>query len=223
MEQHLVEIDEDQQVQLPTLRVLAIVAGTVCSIIAAFYVGGPALGMADASLCAGLLVLMAIRLAPRLPIVPPPARDGRAHLLLVASEPLEDGPAIDLVIEAAGGEDDGAGGAEVLVLAPHRPRFAERWASDLDRGQQRAQDCLVLTVASLAKAGIDATARVGDEDVVQAVDDQLQSYPATEVVLVDRPGDGVAESAAASQLRSRLRVPFTHLVEASPGARTAAL
>jgi hypothetical protein len=218
MEQLLVEIEDDRGLRLPTLRVVAIVAGTVGSIIAAFYLGGPALGMADASLCAGLLVLMAVRLEPRLPIVPPAARDGRAHLLLVASEPLEGGAAIDRVIEATGG----GSGVEVLVLAPHQPRFAERWASDLDRGQQRAQRSLVLTVASLAKAGIDATARVGDEDVVQAVDDQLRNYPATEVVLVDRPADGTAESAAARQLRSRLRIPFTHLVDMAPRARTAA-
>lgn len=222
MEQRPIEIVSDQEDHLPSIRTFGIVAGTLVSIIAAFYVGGPPLGMAIASLCAGLLVAMAVRNAPLLPIVPPPARDGRAHLLLVASEPLESSPAIDRVLEAAGGDEEGE--ADVLVLAPNRPRFAERWASDLDRGQRRAQECLVLTVASLAKAGIDARARVGDEDVVQAVDDQLRSYPATEVVLVDRHGDGPAESAAARQLRSRLQVPFTHLVDvATPGARTAAL
>jgi len=218
MERRPIDNVGSQEDHLPAIRTFAIVSGTLVSIIAAFYVGGPPLGMAIASLCAGLLVVMAARSVPLLPIVPPTARDGRAHLLLVASEPLESGPAIDRVLEAAGG--DGEADAEILVLAPNRPRFTERWASDLDRGQRRAQDTLVLTVASLAKAGIDATARVGDEDVVQAVDDQLQSYPATEVVLVDdRPGDG---STVARQLRSRLRVPFTHLVDASR-ERTAAL
>lgn len=221
MKERRIEIADDQEEHLLGVRAIAIVAGTVVSIVAAFYVGGPPLGMADASLCAGLLIVMAIRHAPHLPIVPPPARDGRAHLLLVANEPLEGSPTIDRVVEVAGGGD--GSDAEVLVLAPNRPRFAERWTSDLDRGQRRAQDTLVLTVASLAKAGIDATARVGDEDVVQAVDDQLQSYPATEVVLVDRAGEGSAESPAARQLRSRLRVPFTHLVEAPTGARTATL
>ena len=46
------------------------------------------------------------------------------------------------------------------------------------------------TVAALAKAGVKAEARVGDEDVVQAVEDQLQTFPATEVVLVSADGDG---------------------------------
>jgi len=217
MRERRIEIADGREEHLLGVRAIAIVAGTVVSIVAAFYVGGPPLGMADASLCAGLLIVMAIRHPPHLPIVPPPARDGRAHLLLVASEPLESSPAIDRVVAAAGG--DGGSEAEVLVLAPNRPRFAERWTSDLDRGQRRAQDTLVLTVASLAKAGIDATARVGDEDVVQAVDDQLQSYPATQVVLVDGPGDGAT---AARQLRSRLRVPFVHLVDA-PREQTVAL
>jgi hypothetical protein len=64
-------------------------------------------------------------------------------------------------------------------------------------------------VAALAKAGVAAEARVGDEDIVQAVEDQLQSYPATEVVLVS--GEGEAEREAAAALRSRLRAEFHHV------------
>ncbi|MCL4287933.1 MAG: hypothetical protein KJ006_09850, partial [Thermoleophilia bacterium] len=57
-----------------------------------------------------------------------------------------------------------------------------------------------------------------DEDPVQAVDDQLRSYPATQVVLVDHPG--TRSSGAARQLRARLRVPFLHLIDvpAEPAA-----
>jgi hypothetical protein len=67
----------------------------------------------------------------------------------------------------------------------------------------------VMTVAALAKAGVAAEARVGDEDIVQAVEDQLQSYPATEVVLVSGEGDDAEEAAA--ELRSRLRAEFHHV------------
>jgi hypothetical protein len=182
------------------------------------YLGGPGLAMAMGSLAASLLVVMAIRLAPRLPIVPPSARDGRPHLLLVANEPLEGSAAIDRVVAATGAEGGQSPDAEVLVLAPNRPRFVERWASDTERGERQAQRCLVLTLAALAKAGIPATARIGDEDPVQAVDDQLRNYPATQVVLVDHPG--THSSGAAQQLRSRLQVPFLHLVDvpAEPAA-----
>jgi hypothetical protein len=190
-----------------------IIAAISVSMVAGAYLGGPGLAMAMGSLAAGLLVVMAIRLAPRLPIEPPPARDGRTHLLLVANEPLESPAAIDRVVAAAGSGDGQPGEAEVLVLAPNRPRFVERWASDTERGERQAQRCLVLTLAVLAKAGIAATARIGDEDPVQAVDDQLRSYPATQVVLVDHPGSH--SSGAARQLRSRLRVPFLHLVDSA--------
>jgi hypothetical protein len=198
---------------------LIIVAITV-SMVAGSYLGGPGLGMAMGAAAVAALVVMAIRQAPLLPIEPPPARDGRPHLLLVASAPLESPAAIDRVLAAAGAEDGHGPDAEVLVLAPNRPRFVERWASDTERGERQAQQRLVITLASLAKAGIAASARVGDEDPVQAVDDQLRSYPATQVILVDHAGP---ESAAADrQLRSRLRVPFLHLSDGDP-APTAAL
>ena len=76
--------------------------------------------------------------------------------------------------------DLGSGGddADVLVLAPARIGFLDRWASDVEGARQAAQENLVATVAALAKAGVEAEARVGDEDVVQAVEDQLQSFPA---------------------------------------------
>jgi hypothetical protein len=70
----------------------------------------------------------------------------------------------------------------------------------------------VLTLAALAKAGLAATARVGDEDGIQAVEDELRSYPATQVVMIGGRGDRSGD--VADQLRSRLRVPFLHLVEA---------
>ncbi len=77
----------------------------------------------------------------------------------------------------------------MLVLVPARIGFLDRWASDVEpRPARGAQEHLVATVAALAKAGIAAEARVGDEDVVQAIEDQLQSFPATEVVLVSGGG-----------------------------------
>jgi len=79
--------------------------------------------------------------------------------------------------------------------------------------RQRAQQHLVATVAALAKAGIVAEARVGDEDVVQAVEDQLQTFPATEVILIVGDGEEAEAAAAASaELESRLRPEFHRLV-----------
>jgi hypothetical protein len=103
--------------------------------------------------------------------------------------------------------------AEMLVLAPARISFLDRWASDLEPARRAAQRNLVLTVASLAKAGIAAEARVGDEDLVQAVEDQLRGFPASEVILVTgEAAEDEAGEAAAGELEARLQVVFSRVV-----------
>jgi hypothetical protein len=186
-----------------------IVAAIAVSIVGGFYLGGPGLGMAVGALAASSLLLMAARNPPTPPLVPAAPQDEREHLLVVVSEPLEDGDAIEQIAAAAHLSDD-AEEAEVLVLTPARNRFLDRWASDTQPGRERAQRDLVISLASLAGAGVDARASVGDEDLVQAVADQLRVYPATAVILVgalgrDRLGNAVGE------LRRRLRTPFWHL------------
>ena len=71
----------------------------------------------------------------------------------------------------------------------------------------------MISVASLARAGVVAEARVGDEDIVQAVEDQVGSYPATEVILVTAPdGEDPDAAHAAAELTARLRTGFRRLV-----------
>jgi hypothetical protein len=188
-----------------------IVKGIAVSIVGGFYFGGPGLGMAVGALAAATIIVMAVRKPPLRPIVPAPAPDLREHLLVVVDQPLEDGPAIERIAAASQPSDPDGPEPEVLVLAPTRNRFLDRWASDTRPGRERAQRSLVLSLASLAQAGVAATARVGDEDVVQTVTDQLREYPATEVFFVTDPG--AETSPAVEELRSRLHAPF-HLVKA---------
>lgn len=191
---------------------LPLIAGAlVLPIVGGFYVGGPAVGVAGGALTVLALLVVAARQRPRGPIQPASAPDLRRHLLLVVTCAVEDPEAVGRIAAAA--ELDGGGGgeeaAEVLVLAPAQIGFLDRWASDVEPARHRAQQRLVVTVAALAKAGIAAEARVGDEDVLQAVEDQLQTYPATDVVLVvggeeeARAADGVS-----TELESRLRARF---------------
>lgn len=192
-----------------------IVAGIAIAIIAAFYVGGPGMGMAEGSIVAGVIVVMAVRHPPLHPIVPAAATDFREHLLVVVDEPLEDGSAIERIAAASVPLDPADPEPEVRVVAPAHNRFLDRWACDVGPGRERAQRNLVLSLAALAGAGVDATAKIGDEDIVQTVTDQLQEYPATEVFLVaDAAGSGPAD--AVEELRSRLRVPFHNLRTATP-------
>ena len=133
--------------------------------------------------------MIAARQRPRGPIESAPADDARRHVLLVATLAVEEPGAVAEISRAA---ELGTvpGDVDVLVLAPARIRFLDRWASDVEPAREAAQRNLVATVAALAKAGVEAEARVGDEDVVQAVEDQLQTYPATDVVLVSARGRG---------------------------------
>lgn len=185
-----------------------IVAGIVVPIVGGFYVAGPGLGMAVGALAVVALVAIAARQRPRglIASVSPP--DDSRHVLLVAAGAVED-PADVSRIAAAAGLDGRNGEAEVLVLVPARIGFLDRWASDVEPARHRAQQHLVATVAALAKVGIAAEARVGDEDIVQATEDQLQSYPATEVVLVSGGAEDTDEAVA--ELRRRLQADFHHV------------
>lgn len=178
--------------------------------IAAFAFAGPALGVAVGALAAVAVVGVAARQYPREAILPPPAGDSRRHLLLVVSRPPDERTAAEVAVRAEARSEERD--AEVLVLAPARIGFLDRWASDLEPARRAAQRNLVLTVAALAKEGIAAEARVGDEDLVQAVEDQLR-FPATEVVLVTgTPAEDPGGETAAMELGERLHAGFSRLV-----------
>jgi hypothetical protein len=189
-----------------------IVAAIAVSIVGGFYLGGPGLGMAVGALAAAAIVVMAVRNPPTHPIAPPVAGDLRRHVLVLLSTALEDDEAIESLLHTVRPTLDDLAAPEVLVVAPSRHRFLDRWMSDMGPGRERAQRRLVLSLASLAKAGIEANARVGDEDVVQTAEDELRSFPATEVVLVTgAAGRDAAGDAAMADLGSRLEAPFRRL------------
>lgn len=192
------------------LPVLA--AAITVPIVLAFLLGGPGAGVLIGAIIAAGIIVVAVTQRPRGSIASVRPRDARPHLLVVASRPLDEAAALAAIlaeVSAEGSREE----ADVLVLAPARIGFLDRWASDLDAARRAAQKSLVITVASLAKAGVAAEARVGDEDLVQAVEDQLQSFPATTVVLVtDRAEEDPAAHAAAAELGSRLQADFHHVV-----------
>jgi len=193
--------------KLPLL-VLAIVV----SIVGAFLLGGPGVGVAIGALVAVLLLWVAARMRPRGGIGAAPDPTLRRRLLVVVSRPVED-PRTTAVIAAEAGIDGRRDLAEVMILAPARVGFLDRWASDLEPARRDAQKALVISVASLAKAGVVAEARVGDEDIVQAVEDQVGSFAATEVILVTASdAEDPAAASAAAELATRLRTGFRRLV-----------
>jgi hypothetical protein len=201
---------------VPAWRLPLIVTAIAVPIAFAFYLGGPAIGVAVGALAAVAIVAVAAKQRPRGAIEPPPSESRGRRFLIVLGDPLEDPEAVEQVVSAV---DGGAGRAAVMILAPARIGFLDRWASDVEAARRDAQRRLVISVASLAAAGVEAEARVGDEDVVQAVEDQLGSYPATEVILVSAPAEeNEAAAEAARELRKRLRIGFRWVVT-GPSAR----
>ena len=199
--------------KLPLL-VIAIVVPIVLGIL----VGGPEAGLALGALVAVVIVWVAVRMAPRGGIGESPDPQLRRRLLVVVSRPVED-PVTTAAIAGDAGVDGSRDLAEVMILAPARIGFLDRWASDLEPARREAQAALVISVASLAKVGVVAEARVGDEDIVQAVEDQVGSFKATEVILVTGSDDeDPAAAHAAAELARRLRTGFRRLVVGSESA-----
>lgn len=188
-----------------------IVAAIVVPVAAGFALAGPGLGVALGFAAAAAIAIYAARKAPRGRIETAAAHDARRHLLVVVLHELDEPRAIERVAAEAG-FDDPAVETEVRVLAPARSSALDRWATDVRRSRAEAQRKLVLSVAALGKARVAAEAAVGDENVVQAVEDELRSFPADEVVLVTGPAgaDRDAERAA-RELGERLAQPLVRV------------
>jgi len=178
-----------------------------------FAIGGPGFGIMLAGFCLVGLVVVVLRAAPSDPIGRSQHPELIQRLLIVTTFPIEDARTIEAVaeeVELGGIEPD----TEIRLLTPAASTFLDRWATDLRAARRRAQRDLVISIASLTLAGVDAGAQVGDEDLVQAVEDQMATFDATEVILVSRKGDGYDE--AAEILRRRLR-PVFRRVQLSAG------
>ena len=186
--------------QPPALLVILLVPAAI-----GFAIGGPGVGTSVAGLIFVALVVIVLRTKPFNPIGKPVYPELERRLLVVTTFPIEDARTIQLVadeIELGGINPE----SEIRILTPATNTFLNRWATDLKAARDRAQRDLVISVASLTLAGVDAEAQVGDEDLVQAVEDQLVTFDATEVILVTRTMED--NSVAAESLKERLRPLF---------------
>lgn len=150
-----------QALAVASWKLPLVVAAIAVPIIAAFYVS-PGLGLAAGALAALVIVVVAARQRPRGAIGRPVTQVGRRCLLVVATSPVEDQATIREISRIANEGAEIAG--DVLVISPARIGFLDRWASDVDGARREAQKRLVITVASLARAGLAAEARVGDDE-----------------------------------------------------------
>lgn len=177
-----------------------------------FIVAGPALGMAGGALAATGLAVIAARAKFDEPIEVASSTDRHYHMLVVVTASIDPSAAGEIAVRAEAGArrvaDDADDAIDVLVLAPVLNRGLTHWASDLGTALVKAQERLVVSLASLAAASIGGRGEVGDTDPLQAAEDTLCTFPAHEVVLVEERGSA---GRVLDELRRRLDRPVARL------------
>ncbi len=158
------------------------------------FVGFVFLGVEAGVLLAGLTLaaIIAVAVADRDDgrfEVAAPGPDTPGGVLVVVLAPIEDPRTAGVVAAIGDPSRPEAGERGLLVLAPARSRLLDRWTDDLEQARFESQRILTVSLATLAAAGIPAEGRVGDGDVVQATEDTLRTFAATEVAVVARGGE----------------------------------
>lgn len=180
-----------------------IVLAIAVPIAAGFLIAGPGLGVAVGALVGAVLIVVVARMRPETRIEVASSVDARHRLLVVALVAIEEPAAAAAIAQSA------VAGGEVLVLAPAFSSALDHWADDLRRAREQAQRRLVLSLGTLAAAGVEARGSVGDSDPVQAVEDSLREFAADEAILVAEPVEGKGPGARTlAELRSRLDLPL---------------
>ena len=102
----------------------------------------------------------------------------------------------------------------VRVICPtllSRVRFV---ASDEDAARAEAQDRLAHSLSRLREVGVNCDGEVGEADPLQAIEDQLRTFGADEIIISTHP-EGRSlwlERGIVQAARERFDVPITHVV-----------
>jgi hypothetical protein len=132
----------------------------------------------------------------------------KKRILALTSEPINTG-ALKSAIGAEAAED-----AEVLVIAPALNSKVRFWTSDTDEAIGHADQVQEESVERLAEEGVDAAGDTGESDPLLAVQDNLATYEADEIVLFthSQGKHNWLEEGIVDQAKERFEVPIRHLV-----------
>jgi hypothetical protein len=105
-------------------------------------------------------------------------------------------------------------GSEVLVVAPALNSRLRHMFADTDRAYAAAEERLAESVQALRAVGIAAGGAVGDSDPVQAIEDALVEFEATEIVISTHPPErsNWLEKRVVERASERFEAPITHVV-----------
>ena len=104
--------------------------------------------------------------------------------------------------------------SEVLVVAPALNSRLRHIFADTDQAYAEAEARLSESLEALRRAGIDARGAVGDSDPVQAIEDALAEFDASEIVVSTHPPErsNWLEKRVVERAVERFEPPITHVV-----------
>ena len=159
---------------------------------------GTGLGLAAGALAVATLLVIAGRAKPRGKTEVADRPDAERRLLVVASAEVTPDAAERVADRAEGASD-------VRLVVPVPSRKLDRWLSAEDNARAEAQRRLAHAAGALVAAGLPVSGSLGDSDPAQALEDELRSYSADEVVVL---GDDDRDGRLAAALE-RLDLPVT--------------
>jgi len=161
-------------------------------------IGGSGLGLAAGAIAVALLIVVAVRSRPGGTMEVAPARSGAGpRVLVLALDEIGPRSAERVAAQAEAAED-------VRLLVPLRSRRIDRWLSAEDSARRGAERLLARSAGALVATGLPVSGSVGDSDAGQALEDELRSYPAVELIVVGAERDEELADATA-----RLELPVT--------------
>ncbi|HZG36685.1 MAG TPA: universal stress protein [Gaiellaceae bacterium] len=141
-------------------------------------------------------------------VAPVPSASGERRILVVANETVGGDELLDTIRSKAEGT------TQVLVVVPALATRVQRWASDEDGARAAAERRLEASLARLREAGLDARGEIGDADPLQALDDEMRTFGADEIVIATHPEgrSNWLERGVVAAARERFAPPVTHVV-----------
>ena len=186
---------------LAPIAIVAVIFGTGAGLAVA---GGLVLG-----LVIGLFVLRRDEPRQKAALRDRPRRPDMRRVLVVANETLS-GRALGDEIARHGDPAQ----TELRVVTPALNSKIRHWTNEEGEARAAARDRLDTLLARLRAEGFDADGDIGDDDPVQAMEDELRKFPADEVIVSTHPPgrSNWLELGVVERARERFDIPVTHVV-----------
>jgi hypothetical protein len=168
---------------IPVVVAAIAVPVVVAMLLSVLAIEATAIGMAAGAAAGATLLVLAGRLRPRGKLEVAARTDAERRLLVIAAHEVTS-EAAERVARIA------EGAADVRLVVPVSSRRIDRWLSAEDAARGEAQNRLAHSAGALVAAGLPVSGSLGDNDLAQALEDELRGYPADRVVLV---GDSDSE------------------------------